>query len=64
MHVAACFRLVSLLDYQQQEKEDAKRVPDGHGRSFGSVPWQKAEINQTKVRQQKLLFLGQQIEQQ
>ena len=39
MHVAACFRLVSQMDLQQQEK--AKRVPDGHGRSFGSRPWQK-----------------------
>ena len=39
MHVAACFRLVSPLDFQKQEH--AKRVPDGHGRSFGSWPWQK-----------------------
>ena len=23
------------------QEEDAKRVPDGHGRSFGSWPWQK-----------------------
>jgi hypothetical protein len=31
------------LIHQQQEEqeEDAKRVPDGHGRSFGSWPWQK-----------------------
>ena len=43
MQVAACFRLVSLLDSQQQQQEEdhAKRVPDGHGRSFGSSPWQK-----------------------
>ena len=26
---------------QEEEEEDAKRVPDGHGRSFGSGPWQK-----------------------
>ena len=25
----------------QQEEQDAKRVPDGHGQSFGSWPWQK-----------------------
>ena len=43
MQVAACFRLVSLLDSQQQQQEEdhAKRVPDGHGRSFGPLPWQK-----------------------
>ena len=44
MHVAACFRLVSPLDFQEKEQEqeqDAKWVPDGHGRSFGSRPWQK-----------------------
>ena len=41
MHVAACFRLVSPLDFQE-EQQDAKRVPDGHGRSFESWPLQKA----------------------
>ena len=41
MHVAACFCLVSLLKFQEEEEEDAKRGPDGHGRSFGSRPWQK-----------------------
>ena len=41
VQVAACFRLVSPLDFQQQQEEDAKRVPDGHGQSFGSWPWQK-----------------------
>ena len=45
MHVAACFRFASPLDFQEQEEEQeeehAKRVPDGHGRSFGSWPWQK-----------------------
>ena len=40
MHVAACFRLVSLLDFQEQQQH-ATRVPDGRGRSFGSWPWQK-----------------------
>ena len=47
MHVAACFRLVSPLKLQEEEEEeeeDAKRVPDGHGRSFGSWPWQKYKI--------------------
>ena len=45
MHVPACFRLVSPLDFQeevQEEKqEDAIRLPDGHGQSFGSWPWKK-----------------------
>ena len=41
MHVAACVRLVSPLDFQQEQQQQAKRVPDGHGRSFGSWPWQK-----------------------
>ena len=35
--MAACFRLVSPLKIPQEEK----RVSDGHGRSFGSWPWQK-----------------------
>ena len=39
MHVVACIRLVSPLDSQQQQH--GKRVPDGHGRSFGSWLWQK-----------------------
>ena len=38
--VVACFCLVSPHDSQQQEKQ-AKMVPDGHGRSYGSGPWQK-----------------------
>ena len=50
MHVAACFRLMSLLDFEEQEEqeeeqEDVKRVPDGHGRSFGSRPWQKYQLS-------------------
>ena len=44
----ACGSLFSLsvtLDLQEEEQveEDAKRVPDGHGRSFGSRPWQKSK---------------------
>ena len=49
MHVAACFRLVSPLDFQEQEQEHAKRVPDGHGRSFGSWPWQKLKIKEIQT---------------
>ena len=26
---------------QEEEQQDAKRVSDGYGRSFGSGPWQK-----------------------
>ena len=26
---------------EEEEQEDAKRVSDGHGRSFRSGPWQK-----------------------
>ena len=37
-HMAACFCLVSPLDSEEQPPE---RVRDGHGRSFGSWPWQK-----------------------
>ena len=29
---------------EEQEEEDAKRVSDGHRRSFGSGPWQKQFI--------------------
>ena len=36
---------MSLLNFQEEEEsEDAKRKPDGHGRSFGSGPWQKKNI--------------------
>ena len=31
----------SLCDLHQQQEEQGKRVPDGHGWSFGSWPWQK-----------------------
>ena len=34
-----------LIHQEQQEQQHAKRVPDGHGRSFGSWPWQKQEQN-------------------
>ena len=30
---------------EEEQQEDAKRVPDGHGRSFGSGPWQKQAVN-------------------
>ena len=40
MIVTACFRLVLSLEIQQQQEQE-ERVPDGHGRSFGSLPWQK-----------------------
>ena len=39
MYVAACFCLVSPHDSQQEEH--AKRVPNGHGQSLGSWPWQQ-----------------------
>ena len=38
-HVLACFRLMSPLDIPIQEQQ-ANRVPDDHGRFFGSWPWQ------------------------
>ena len=38
---ASRHRLIPQQEEQQEEQEDAKRVPDGHGRSFGSGPWQK-----------------------
>ena len=28
----------------EQEQQEGKRVPDGHGQSFGSWPWQKKAI--------------------
>ena len=34
-------RLIPQQQVEQQEEQNAKRVPDGHGRSFGSGPWQK-----------------------
>ena len=36
---------------QQEEEHHAKRVPDGHGRSFGSWPWQKNQVPVLKVAQ-------------
>ena len=30
-----------LIPQEEEEQEDAKRVPDDHGRSFGFWPWQK-----------------------
>ena len=45
------------LIHQEEQEEDAKRVPDGHGRSFGSWPWQKLSIESTNWR--KFGFLSQ-----
>ena len=51
MHVAGCFCLVFLLDFQQQEQQQAKRVPDGHGRPLdhghgkNMYTWNQAEIS-------------------
>ena len=52
--MAACFSLVSPLDFKEQEhkeeqEQDAKRVPDGHGQSFGSRPRQKQETAQSVI---------------
>ena len=45
VYVVACFRLMSPLDipiqYNNIQEQQAKRVPDGHGRSYGSWPWQE-----------------------
>ena len=30
-----------LIPQEEEEQQDAKRVPDDLGRSFGSWPWQK-----------------------
>ena len=50
VHVAACFCLVSPLDSQEEEEEggDAKRVPVGHGRCFGSWPWKTRKSKEEK----------------
>ena len=37
---ASCHRLISQQDKTRQQQQ-AKRVPDGHGGSYGSWPWQK-----------------------
>ena len=52
VHVAACFCLMSPLHFQQ-EQQQAKRVPDGHGRSFGLWPWQKNIMNLRLCNQDK-----------
>ena len=41
---ASRHHLLPQQQQEQQEQEDAKRVPDGHGRSFESGPWQKSNI--------------------
>ena len=38
---ASRHRLIPQQQQEEQQQEDAKRLPDGHGRSFGSGPWQK-----------------------
>ena len=35
------WQLVFASRHRLIHQQDAKRVPDGHGRSFGSWPWQK-----------------------
>ena len=44
--VAACFCLVSLLDFRQQGRleQQGKRVPDGYGCSYESWQWQKVQL--------------------
>ena len=51
MHVAACFCLVPPLEIQQEQEqqEQQERVPDGHGRSFKSWPWQKLRTSLTVI---------------
>ena len=68
MHLAACLRLVSPLEIQQQQEQQQQheKVPDGHGRSFGTWPWQKYQLNllvrifkqiyQAKVKVQNINF--------
>ena len=34
---------------QEEQQQDAKRVPDGHGRSFGCGPWQKGPVQLNKI---------------
>jgi hypothetical protein len=36
---------LEIQEQQQEEEEEKKRVTDGHGRSFGSWPWQKSTYN-------------------
>jgi hypothetical protein len=43
---ASRHRLIPQQEQQEQQEQDAKRVPDGHGRSFGSGPWQKNILEQ------------------
>ena len=48
MHVAACFLLVSPLDFKQEQQQQAKRVPDGRGQSFESGNGKKSEVLKVK----------------
>ena len=42
VYVEACFALCHrLISQEQQQQQKAKRVPDGHGQSYESWPWQK-----------------------
>ena len=45
--------------HQEEQEEDAERVPDGHGRSLGSWPWQKQTDNysQSSCQPKKNLIL-------
>ena len=40
--MTACLRLASLLEIPHEQQP--KKVPDGHGRSYGSGPWQKYKL--------------------
>ena len=35
---------------EEQQQEDAERVPDGHDRSFGSWPLQKTCLDQKSLK--------------
>ena len=61
----ACGSLFSHVScvQEQQLQQQAKRVPDGHGRSFGSWPLQKHKVNLMErkyliVNAAKLTVLG------
>ena len=46
-----------LIPQQEEQQQHAKRVPDGHCRSFGSWPWQKKVAStQVKVLEDAKLF--------
>ena len=37
----------------KKQQEDAKRVPDGHGRFYKTWPWEKIQKNINSVKQIK-----------